>query len=129
MNDLIEKLMLSLNTGFIDKSIISHDDLLPDILVNDQENNRKVLTTINRELSECDEFWISAAFLTMGGFASIVNTLIELELRNIKGKVLVSQYLNFTQPNALTELSKFSNLELKISDTDNFHSKGYVFKR
>ena len=129
MNDLIEKLMLSLNTGFIDKSIISHDDLLPDILVNDQENNRKVLTTINRELLECDEFWISAAFLTMGGFASIVNTLIELESRNIKGKVLVSQYLNFTHPNALTELSKFSNLELKISDTDNFHSKGYVFKR
>jgi len=129
MNDSIEKLMLSLNTGFIDKSIISHDDLHPDIIVNDQKSNRKVLTTIQRELIECDEFWISAAFLTMGGFASIVNTLIELESRYVKGKVLVSQYLNFTQPEALSRLSKFSNIELKILDTDNFHSKGYVFKR
>ena len=86
MDETIDQLLSSLQTGFIDKSVISNVDFLPEILVNDQERKRKVLTSIHRELSDCDEFWISVAFLTMGGFASIVNTLIELEAKNVKGK-------------------------------------------
>ena len=129
MDETIDQLLSSLQTGFIDKSVISNVDFLPEILVNDQERKRKVLTSIHRELSDCDEFWISVAFLTMSGFASIVNTLIELDEKNVKGKILVSQYLNFTQPEALAKLAKFANIELKIIKTDNFHSKGYVFKK
>jgi len=42
---------------------------------------------------------------------------------------LVSQYLNFTQPEALKRLLKFDNIELRINTNDNFHSKGYLFKK
>jgi superfamily II DNA or RNA helicase len=129
MGDSVEQLLSGLQTGFIDKSVISNAEYLPEILTNDLKRKRKVLTTIHRELSECDEFWISVAFLTMSGFASLVNKLLELQDRNTKGKILVSQYLNFTQPEALKKLSKFTNIELKIINTDNFHSKGYLFKK
>ncbi|SJM67054.1 DUF3427 domain-containing protein [Psychrobacter piechaudii] len=39
----------------------------------------------------------------------------------------MSQYLNFTEPDALRKLSKFQNIVLKIA-TNDFHSKGYLFK-
>ena len=56
-------------------------------------------------------------------------TLILLEKKNIKGRILASQYLNFTQPEALRRIKKFKNIELKISTEGSFHSKGYLFKQ
>lgn len=41
--------------------------------------------------------------------------------------MLVSQYLNFSQPEALKQILKFQNIELKIATQGNFHSKGYLF--
>ena len=38
----------------------------------------------------------------------------ELAKKNIKGKILVSQYLNFTQPEALRRIMQFKNIELRI---------------
>ena len=37
--------------------------------------------------------------------------------------------MNFTQPEALRQLLKFKNIELKISVNTNFHAKGYLFKK
>ena len=58
-----------------------------------------------------------------------MNTLIDLEKRDVKGKILASQYLNFTQPEALKRIQQFSNIELKIATEGSFHSKGYLFKK
>ena len=129
MNDELNQLFSSLETGFIDSTIISNTDFVPKILVNDEHRNIKVLSSLQKELSDCDEFWISVAFLTMGGYASIINSLKELEQKGVNGKILVSQYLNFTQPEALKHLYKLKNIELKIINADNFHSKGYTFKK
>ena len=116
-------------TGFIDKSIISSQDLRPSLLINNYRQGKKVLTTINRELESCEEFWFSVAFVTTSGLAVLMNSLILLEKKNIKGKILASQYLNFTQPEALRRIKKFKNIELKIATEGSFHSKGYLFKR
>jgi HKD family nuclease len=67
--------------------------------------------------------------LTNGGLQTLVNTFKELQNHQIKGKILVSQYLNFTQPEALKRLLKFENIELRINTNENFHSKGYLFKK
>lgn len=40
----------------------------------------------------------------------------------------MSQYLNFTQPEALKRLLQFKNIELRIATTGNAHTKGYIFK-
>ena len=118
----------SLNTGFIDKNLVSEVLYRPKLLVNKKVPKEKVLSTILAELDNCESFLISVAFVTTSGIAVLMNSLLELEKRGIKGKVLVSQYLNFTQPEALKKLIRFKNIELKISTTSNAHSKGYIFK-
>jgi superfamily II DNA or RNA helicase/HKD family nuclease len=119
----------SLNTGFIDQVIHSNKAYRPQLVVNDRMAGKKVLTTIERELRKCDEFWFSVAFVTTSGLATLMNTLLELEEKGIKGKVLASQYLNFTQPEALRRIMQFSNIELRIVTDGDFHSKGYLFKK
>ena len=44
-------------------------------------------------------------------------------------KFLISQYLNFTQPEALKSLLKFSNIETRLIIDKNFHGKGYLFRK
>ena len=122
------ELLLSLTTGFINKQIHSNNKFIPKLLVNDACSGRKVLTTINQELRNCDEFFLSVAFVTTSGVATLINTLILLENKKINGKVLVSHYLNFTQPEALRRLLRFKNIELKIATNSNFHAKGYLFR-
>jgi superfamily II DNA or RNA helicase/HKD family nuclease len=123
-----EELRLALATGFIDQSISSNELLQPTLLLNDRENGKKVLSTLIGHLERCDEFWLYAAFLTRSGIKCLQNTLRELESRNVNGKVLVSQYLNFTQPIALRDLSKFSNVQGRLINTSDYHGKGYLFR-
>jgi superfamily II DNA or RNA helicase len=118
----------SLLTGFIDKSLNSEVLYQPELLVNRKIPRKKVLSTIIKELENCEIFYIAVAFVTKSGVASLMNTFKILEERGVKGKILVSQYLNFTQPEALKSLLKFKNIELKIITKENSHSKGYIFK-
>lgn len=128
MSVIKDELEQSLQTGFIDKIIHSNKNYRPQLLINDKSSGKKVLTTIDRKLQECDEFWFSVAFVTTSGVATLINTFVELEKKGIKGKLLVSQYLNFTQPEALKRILQFNNIELKIAVDGDFHSKGYLFK-
>ncbi len=122
-------LLDSLKTGFIDQSLASKKEYLPELLVNDSTNGKKVLHTISRELKNCDEFWFSIAFATKSGVTSLINSFEELQNAGINGKVLVSQYQYFTQPEALKSLLKFKNIDLKIAVNCDFHAKGYLFKK
>ncbi len=49
-----------------------------------------------RELEECEEFIISVAFITESDLTLILEQLKKLENKNIKGKILSGDYLNFT---------------------------------
>lgn len=128
MNNLRGELSNSLQTGFVDKYFLSNLDFRPQLIVNDRKAGKKVLTSIENGLKSCDEFWLSVAFVTTSGVATIINTLKELENKNKKGKLLVSQYLNFTNPEALRRILQFKNIDLRISVDRKFHSKGYLFK-
>jgi superfamily II DNA or RNA helicase/HKD family nuclease len=119
----------SLTTGFIDQNFNSVRTYRPELLLNDKNLGKKVLTTIEQELRTCDEFMFSVAFITTSGIASLKQTLKELEYRKVPGKILASQYLNFTQPEALRWLLNFTNIELKIVTEGDFHSKGYLFRK
>lgn len=124
-----QELTASLGTGFINHLIQSDKVYRPELLTNDHKQGKKVLTTILHELRTCDEFWFSVAFITTSGVATLMNTLIELEKKNVHGKILASQYLNFTQPEALIRIKQFKNIQLKIATKGEFHSKGYLFKK
>lgn len=128
MDKFVQAFNESLQTGFVNKTILSNVNYQPELLVNQKKPPIKVLSTIIKELENCEEFFMSVAFVTTSGVATIINTLKVLEQREVKGKILVSQYLNFTQPEALKRLSQFSNIDLRILTTGNAHSKGYIFK-
>ena len=122
------ELALYLEAGFIDYDIKTDERFLPKILTNNQKQQVKVLENLLYELEHCDEFFFSVAFVTNSGIACLIDTLKDLENKHIKGKILASQYQNFTEPRALRRLLEFPNLELKIITSDyNFHAKGYLF--
>ena len=126
---LVEQLKKGLHTGFIKYQKDSLEEYEPSLLVNDKSQEKKVLTTLIKELSSCDAFYFSVAFITNSGIASLINTLKELEERGIKGKIIASQYQNFTQPTALRRLKALTNIELRIVTEDNFHAKSYIFRK
>ena len=126
MNE-VDSLNQSLMQSFIDKEQSSSATYQAALLTNDKIEGKKFLSTLLKELSSCDEFIIAVAFVTNSGVATIINCLKDLEKNNIQGKILVSQYLNFTQPDALRKLLKFQNIDLKIA-TNDLHAKGYSFK-
>ena len=92
-----------------------------------------MLSFIEDELRRCDQFKISVAFITMGGITPLLQTLRELENRGIPGEVLTTNYLSFSEPEALKKLHGFSNIALKMYDVDaageGFHTKGYIFRK
>ena len=126
---LIEQLKKGLHTGFIQYQKDSLEEYEPSLLVNDRKREKKVLTDIIKELNSCDAFYFSVAFVTNSGIASLINTLKELEEKGVQGKIIVSQYQNFTQPEALRRLKALTNIELKIVTEDNFHAKSYIFRK
>jgi HKD family nuclease len=117
----------SVTTGFVDDQIESFSDYRPSILTNEPILNEKVLSTLLDELRTCESFFLSVAFITSGGVQSLFGTLLDLEAKGIKGKILVSEYLNFTEPEALRKLMQLTNVELKIATNSDFHSKGFLF--
>lgn len=129
----IKYLKSGLDTAFIDHSISSNLAYKPQFISNSYKEGRKVISSIEEELLACDEFCISVAFITMGGITPLLQTLKELEKRNIPGKILTTDYLTFSEPAALKRLAGLSNIELKMYVTEDggegFHTKGYVFRK
>jgi superfamily II DNA or RNA helicase/HKD family nuclease len=117
----------AVTTGFVDDQFESFSDYRPSILTNEPILNEKVLSTLLDELRTCESFFLSVAFITSGGVQSLFGTLLELEAKGVKGKILVSEYLNFTEPEALRKLLQLKNIELKIATNSDFHSKGFLF--
>ena len=119
-------------SAFVNSNVESNYEFKPQFLTNDYKKGIKVLTTIEEELNRCDSFSISVAFITMSGIAGLLQTLKELEEKNIHGRILTTDYLMFSEPKALDKLSSFKNIELKMYRTkysqDGFHTKGYIFK-
>lgn len=98
------------------------------LIVNKPNVEKKVLSTLKGRLRDCQGYSISVAFITTSGVACIIEQLKNLEERGVRGRILTSTYLNFTQPEALRRLLQFENLELRIETKKPFHSKGYLFE-
>lgn len=125
----IDDILNGARTAFIDETLDSSSDVRPKLLVNSRET--KVINSIKDELKSCTEFIISSAFITMGGITPLLEDFRYLEAHNIKGKILTTDYLNFTEPKALRKLQDFKNIEIKLysHEKEGFHTKGYIFKK
>lgn len=129
----IDELRLGFETAYIDGSVVSSNIYRPQFVSNNHKEGKKVLSSIEDELLVCDGFQISVAFITMNGITPLLQTLKELEKRNIKGEILTTNYLNFSEPKALKKLNELSNITLKMYDVEvaneGFHTKGYIFRK
>lgn len=99
------------------------------LIVNSDEGN--LLNELKRSLSECEKFYFSVAFINFSGLQLLLDSFKELEEKGIKGRILTSTYLNFTEPKALERINKFTNIDLKvfIATKDlGFHTKAYIFE-
>jgi superfamily II DNA or RNA helicase len=130
--DKRDELRLGFETAYINGSVASNSFYSPQFVSNNYKDGKKVLSSIEDELLRCDKFQISVAFITLGGITPLLQTLKELEKKNIPGEILTTNYLNFSEPKALDKLNGLSNITLKMYDVqeagEGFHTKGYIFK-
>ncbi|BBF43155.1 DNA/RNA helicase of DEAD/DEAH box family [Lachnospiraceae bacterium KM106-2] len=120
------------NTAFLDYRTESNLAYRPQFITNDYKSGKKMLTTLEQELRNCDEFFMSVAFITESGITPLLQTLKELERRGVPGKIMTTNYLTFSEPKALMKLASLSNIELKMycveEEKAGFHTKGYLFR-
>jgi len=131
--DKKDELRLGFETAYIDGNVASNVVYRPQFLSNNYKEGKKVLSSVEDELLSCDKFQISVAFITLGGIEPLLQTLKELEKKNIPGEILTTNYLNFSEPKALAKLNVLKNIKLKMYDvekaSEGFHTKGYIFKK
>ena len=99
------------------------------LIINSKQSN--LLNELKKNLKECERFYFSVAFINFSGLQLLLDTLKELESRDIKGKIITTTYLNFTEPKALEKLQEFENIDLKVFIANKeigFHTKAYIFE-
>ena len=79
----------TLQTAYLDHTINSNLAYRPEFISNNYKLGKKVLVSIEEELQRCEEFFISVAFITKSGITPLLQTLKDLEQRNIPGKILM----------------------------------------
>lgn len=123
MNKSSDEFMQNTAGGNINSSVLQ-----PKFIFNDYNSGFNLLTELQKELISCEEFYFSVAFITQSGLICLKEVLAHLNKKNIKGCILTTDYLCFTEPKALRELQQFANLEIRIYTQGNFHTKGYIFR-
>ncbi|WP_062350146.1 DEAD/DEAH box helicase [Bacillus kwashiorkori] len=99
------------------------------LIVNSDSGN--LLNELVKSLKECESFYFSVAFINFSGLQLLLDPLKEAEGRGVKGKIITSTYLNFTEVKALEKIKTFNNIDLKVFDTvaeKGFHTKVYIFE-
>lgn len=140
-----ESLRDSIGNAFIDQNnIVKDSSLTPRLLYNNPSKKRKVIDTLKSALLNCDEFFMSVAFITDSGLIFLKEALAELKNRinkndnlkkSFKGRILTTDYLSFTEPKALKWIRDNTDIETRIYVTHGkeneggFHTKGYFFRQ
>ncbi len=111
------------------KSLIEADkEMVNDYQMQLIDNEKQIMIdSLVKNLLNCQKFIFSVAFITKSGVALLKTTLLKLEEKAIPGIIICSDYLYFSEPEALKELSKFTNIELRINTGQKMHEKGYFF--
>ncbi|WP_117168138.1 DUF3427 domain-containing protein [Paraliobacillus sediminis] len=128
MEDFIQNLENSLHKGFINQNHSTSGSYMPKLLINDPKNNINVLDSLLEELENSSSFIFSVAFITESGLATLKSHLLDIKNKGVQGRILTSTFLKFNNPKVFRELLKIKNVEVRLTDIEGFHSKGYIFK-
>lgn len=129
---MTKKLEKALACGLLDATVSAQESLVPSLVVNDPARGKKVFLTLEQELRSCRSFFFSVAFITLSGLQMLKPILRELEAKGVPGRILTTDYLTFSQPEALDALADLSNVEMRMylcdeTEAAGFHTKCYFF--
>lgn len=131
--DYNRELMEGFRTAAINMEYQSNPEYRPEFLSNNPRIGKKIFVSIEQELMCCDQFKISVAFITKSGITPLLQVFRELEKKGIPGEILTTDYLLFSEPEALEKIASLKNIQLRMFRTSNetggFHTKGYIFRR
>ena len=126
-----QQLIEAIHHSFIEaqgSNIVS--DYKPRLVFNDKDRGERVLSVIEDDLLNCERYDISVAFVTHSGVVPLLTQLAEIDKRGVPGRILTTDYLTFTEPQALRVLKQLKNVEIRMSrcnGREGFHTKGYMF--
>ena len=114
----LKQLKSGLNTAFINYTCDSNLAYRPEFISNNYQNGKKVLSSLEYELLHCDAFSISVAFIKMSGIEPLLQVFKQLENRGVPGRILTTDYLTFSEPEAFDKLNSLNNIKLKMYQTE-----------
>ncbi|MCQ6281611.1 DUF3427 domain-containing protein [Bacillus sp. EB600] len=99
------------------------------LVINSDKGN--LLIELIKSINDCEQFYFSVAFINYSGLQLLLDALKTAEQKGIKGKIITSTYLNFTDAKSLEKIKEFNNVDLKVFVTNKeigFHTKAYIFE-
>jgi len=130
MSDFEKQLANGLYSGFLDRRRSSSEAMRPKLVLNNRLTQNRVADVLNTHLHTCSSFSFSVAFLSKGGLATLLQALLECKRRGVRGRMLTSDYLNFTDPRAVGFIFRElgPEIEVRVYTAEAFHTKGYLFE-
>lgn len=104
------------------------NDGLPELVFNDGSKGIRIHMSLVNEMTRCDGFEFSVAFITTNGLATMYDAFRNLAERGVRGRILTTDYLGFNDPDALEWLLEHTDHEIRVCE-ERFHTKGFVFHR
>lgn len=96
------------------------------MLINNQ--NVTMLDCLKNSIANADEIMMNVAFIRDSGLKKLIEPLAEAQQSGKSVKILTSDYMNVTEPNALYRLADYSGVRLFDNPKRSFHPKTYIFK-
>lgn len=126
-----QQLIEAIHHSFIEAQVADIvSDYKPRLVFNDKDRGERVLSVIEDDLLACQRYDISVAFVTHTGVEPLLSQLEEIDRRGVPGRILTTDYLTFTEPQALRVLKQLKNVEIRMyrcNGREGFHTKGYMF--
>lgn len=127
-NDFEKQLTQSLQYGFVHNTRYNNRIYSPKLVINNPNNSQYVLTDIQEALDNAVSFHFNVAFVTSSGIKLLKAQLLDLAKRGGYGRIMISPYLGFNEPDALRELLTLHKVEVRLtSEKLNMHAKIYMF--
>lgn len=101
-------------------------------LVQNFSNDGDVFSSLYESMRPiyCTGFLFSVAFIKRSGISAFKSILYDLDKLGVRGKILTTDYLFSTEPEAIRELMNLKNIEIRFyqSNKNGFHTKFYLFE-
>lgn len=118
---------LRVQDGSANYSYVLTEHAADKFVTNNQAQRQRVLTEIKLALVDAETFDSAVAFITKSGVVSLLQALEEFTARGGKARIVASDYLCFTQPDALEMLLNTPGIEVRLLKGAQYHGKLFLF--